>query len=61
MAQTEGAILQNYLLLPAPLPAVVTLQEFAALFPKSQQAAPLCLDTCIATPSIDFATSATCP
>lgn len=40
MAPNEAAILQNYLLLPARLPAIVSLQEFTAYFPKSQQSSP---------------------
>ncbi len=34
MAPTEQTILTNYLLLPAPLPAILSLQEFVALFPR---------------------------
>lgn len=37
---TEAAILENYLLLPARLPSIISLHEFAALFPKSQQSSP---------------------
>ncbi|KAH8677962.1 Cnl2/NKP2 family protein-domain-containing protein [Xylariales sp. PMI_506] len=40
MAPSEAAILQNYLLLPARLPTVVSLQEFTSYFPKSQQSSP---------------------
>lgn len=40
MAPSEAAILQNYLLLPAGLPAIVTPQEFTSYFPKSQQSSP---------------------
>lgn len=40
MAPTEATILRTYLLLPSRLPGIVSLQEFALLFPKSQQASP---------------------
>lgn len=40
MAPNEAAILQNYLLPPARLPAIVSLQDFASYFPKSQQSSP---------------------
>ncbi|KAK9416222.1 hypothetical protein SUNI508_01639 [Seiridium unicorne] len=40
MAPNEATILQNYLLLPARLPAIVSLQEFTSYFPKSQQSSP---------------------
>ena len=40
MAPNEAAILNNYLLLPAQLPNIVTLQEFTSYFPKSQQSSP---------------------
>ncbi|KAH6645937.1 Cnl2/NKP2 family protein-domain-containing protein [Truncatella angustata] len=40
MAPNEATILQNYLLLPARLPAILSLQEFTAYFPKSQQSSP---------------------
>ncbi|KAI1858889.1 uncharacterized protein JN550_012348 [Neoarthrinium moseri] len=40
MAPTESAILQNYLLVPARLPVIVSLQEFTSYFPKSQQSSP---------------------
>jgi len=40
MAPTEGSILSNFLLLPAPLPTFITLQKFAELFPKSQREHP---------------------
>ncbi|KAI0125035.1 Cnl2/NKP2 family protein [Xylariales sp. AK1849] len=40
MAPTESTILRNYLLLPAPLPTIISLQEFTSYFPKSQQANP---------------------
>lgn len=37
MAPTESKILSNYLLVPAQLPAIISLQEFIALFPRSMQ------------------------
>lgn len=40
MAPTEQAILSNYLLVPAQLPAIISLQEFVALFPRSLQSSP---------------------
>ncbi|RYP70912.1 hypothetical protein DL771_005162 [Monosporascus sp. 5C6A] len=40
MAPNEATILSNYLLLPARLPNIVTLQEFTSFFPKSQQSSP---------------------
>lgn len=40
MAPTEQKILSNYLLVPAQLPAIVSLQEFVALFPRSLQSSP---------------------
>ncbi|KAI1802583.1 Cnl2/NKP2 family protein-domain-containing protein [Daldinia bambusicola] len=40
MATNEATILRNYLLLPARLPTIISLQEFTSLFPKSQQASP---------------------
>ncbi|PSR75296.1 Cnl2/NKP2 family protein-domain-containing protein [Coniella lustricola] len=40
MAPTEAAILTNYLLLPAQLPAIITLKEFTELFPRAQQSSP---------------------
>ncbi|KAI0973065.1 Cnl2/NKP2 family protein-domain-containing protein [Xylaria arbuscula] len=40
MAPTEAAILHNHLLLPSRLPSIISLQEFASLFPKSQQSSP---------------------
>ncbi|KAI0518172.1 hypothetical protein F5B22DRAFT_74724 [Xylaria bambusicola] len=40
MAPTEATILHNYLLLPSRLPSIISLQEFIALFPKSQQSSP---------------------
>ncbi|KAL2024281.1 hypothetical protein VTK56DRAFT_8763 [Thermocarpiscus australiensis] len=40
MAPTEQTILTNYLLVPAQLPAIISLQEFIALFPRSLQSSP---------------------
>ncbi|GAP91020.2 putative cnl2 nkp2 family protein [Rosellinia necatrix] len=40
MAPTEATILRTYLLLPSRLPSIISLQEFTALFPKSQQSSP---------------------
>jgi centromere-localized protein 2 len=40
MAPHEVTILKNYLLLPAHLPTIVSLQEFTSYFPKSQQSSP---------------------
>jgi len=40
MAPTEETIFTNFLLPPAPLPALITLKGFAALFPRSQQSSP---------------------
>ncbi|KAI1090106.1 Cnl2/NKP2 family protein-domain-containing protein [Rostrohypoxylon terebratum] len=40
MATNEATILRNYLLLPARLPTIISLQEFTSLFPKSQQSSP---------------------
>ncbi|KAK4242125.1 Cnl2/NKP2 family protein-domain-containing protein [Achaetomium macrosporum] len=40
MAPTEQAILSNYLLVPARLPAIISLQEFIALFPRQLQSSP---------------------
>lgn len=37
MAPTEAAILTNYLLVPAQLPAIISLQEFTELFPRAQR------------------------
>src|SRR3954454_23454121 len=34
MAPTEESILSNFLLSPAPLPTVMSLQKFTELFPK---------------------------
>jgi len=35
---TESKILTSYLLTPAPLPSIISLSEFASLFPKPLQA-----------------------
>lgn len=40
MAPTEATILQNYLLLPSSLPAILSLQDFTSYFPKSQRSSP---------------------
>jgi len=40
MAPTEAKILGNYLLVPAQLPAIISLQEFVALFPRPLQSSP---------------------
>ncbi|KAB8288205.1 hypothetical protein EYC80_010210 [Monilinia laxa] len=40
MPPTEQKILTNFLLPPAPLPTIITLQSFTALFPRSQQSSP---------------------
>ncbi|KAL2293595.1 hypothetical protein FJTKL_05456 [Diaporthe vaccinii] len=40
MAPTESTILANYLLVPAQLPAIVSLKEFTDLFPRAQQSSP---------------------
>ncbi|KAK4039147.1 Cnl2/NKP2 family protein-domain-containing protein [Parachaetomium inaequale] len=40
MAPTEQKILSNYLLVPAQLPAILSLQEFIALFPRPLQSSP---------------------
>ena len=37
MAPTESALLANFLLTPSQLPAIITPQEFTALFPRAQQ------------------------
>ncbi|KAK4656206.1 hypothetical protein QC762_309265 [Podospora pseudocomata] len=37
---TETTILTNYLLIPAQLPAIISLQEFTSLFPKPMQHSP---------------------
>ncbi|KKF95560.1 Cnl2/NKP2 family protein [Ceratocystis platani] len=40
MPPTESSILTKYLLLPSTLPAIVSLADFTAMFPKAQQASP---------------------
>nr|CAB91736.2 conserved hypothetical protein [Neurospora crassa] len=40
MAPTETKILSDYLLVPAQLPAIISLQEFIELFPRSLQSSP---------------------
>ncbi|KAK4098245.1 hypothetical protein N658DRAFT_499665 [Parathielavia hyrcaniae] len=40
MAPTEQEILSNYLLAPARLPSIISLQEFVALFPRQLQSSP---------------------
>lgn len=40
MAPTEATILTNYLLVPAQLPAIVSLKEFTDLFPRALQSSP---------------------
>jgi centromere-localized protein 2 len=40
MAPSESEILNNFLLVPSQLPAIISLQEFTALFPRSQQSSP---------------------
>ncbi len=40
MAPNESAILKSYLLTPSQLPTIISLSDFAALFPKSQQGSP---------------------
>ncbi|KAJ4417931.1 hypothetical protein N0V82_005888 [Gnomoniopsis sp. IMI 355080] len=40
MAPTEITILVNYLLVPAQLPAIISLKEFTELFPRPQQSSP---------------------
>lgn len=40
MAPTEAAILTNYLLIPAQLPAIISLKGFTELFPRAQQSSP---------------------
>lgn len=40
MAPTETKILSDYLLVPAQLPAIISLQEFTELFPRSLQSSP---------------------
>ncbi|KAI9644266.1 hypothetical protein NHQ30_007621 [Ciborinia camelliae] len=40
MPPTEHTILANFLLPPAPLPTIISLQSFTNLFPRSQQSSP---------------------
>lgn len=40
MAPSESSILSNFLLPPAPLPAVISLRKFKELFPSAQQSDP---------------------
>jgi len=40
MPPTESTILHNYLLTPAQLPAIITLEQFIGLFPRSLQSSP---------------------
>ena len=40
MAPTEDSILGDFLLAPAPLPTVTSLNKFAELFPKNQRSHP---------------------
>ncbi|KAL5593990.1 hypothetical protein BROUX41_001043 [Berkeleyomyces rouxiae] len=40
MAPTESSILTKYLLLPSTLPAIVSLADFTAMFPRAQQTSP---------------------
>jgi len=40
MAPTEQQILTNYLLAPAQLPTIISLEEFTALFPRALQSSP---------------------
>ncbi len=40
MAPTEASILSNFLLLPAPLPTIITLQKFTELVPKPHRSNP---------------------
>ena len=40
MAPTESTILTNFLLPPAPLPTILSLQKFTGLFPKAQRSNP---------------------
>jgi hypothetical protein len=41
MAPTQSTILTTFLLPPAPLPALISLNTFTALFPRAQQSSPL--------------------
>ncbi|KAK3315371.1 Cnl2/NKP2 family protein-domain-containing protein [Apodospora peruviana] len=40
MPPNESKILTNYLLVPAQLPTIISLQEFVELFPRSLQSSP---------------------
>lgn len=40
MAPTETTILSTFLLPPAPLPSLITLQAFTSLFPRPEQSSP---------------------
>ncbi|RAL03985.1 Cnl2/NKP2 family protein [Aspergillus ibericus CBS 121593] len=40
MAPTEASILSNFLLSPAPLPTLISLQQFTELFPKRLRSHP---------------------
>ncbi|KAM0286112.1 hypothetical protein ACHAQH_001120 [Verticillium albo-atrum] len=40
MAPTESTILTNYLTIAAKLPTIISLEQFTALFPRSQQSNP---------------------
>ncbi|KAK5661453.1 hypothetical protein OQA88_11354 [Cercophora sp. LCS_1] len=40
MAPTEAKILNNYLVLPAQLPTILSLEEFIAFFPRQLQGSP---------------------
>lgn len=40
MAPTEASILTNFLLLPAPLHTIITLQKFTELFPRQLRSNP---------------------
>jgi centromere-localized protein 2 len=40
MAPTEATILSTFLLPPAPLPSLISLQAFTALFPRAHQSSP---------------------
>ncbi|APA16323.1 hypothetical protein SS1G_14342 [Sclerotinia sclerotiorum 1980 UF-70] len=40
MPPTESTILTNFLLPPASLPTIISLQSFTSLFPRSQQSSP---------------------
>lgn len=40
MSETEQTILSKFLLLPAPLPSIILLENFTDLFPRSQRSNP---------------------